>query len=88
MSLHDSTPAIFRLQNPDTSWDDDADVAPWIQVSRYYFQLLHAFSLMALHRPYVFHRKQSRDEALSAGLTMLEMQRLMFEGLSSASWRK
>ncbi|KHO01940.1 uncharacterized protein MAM_00941 [Metarhizium album ARSEF 1941] len=87
MSIRDSTPAVFRLKNPDTRWDDKPEVEGWIGISRYYFLLLHNFTIMALHRPYLFHRKESRVKALTAGLGMLEMQRSMFEGLPSASWR-
>jgi hypothetical protein len=88
MSVRDSTPGIFRLENPDTRWDHDPEVAEWIQGTRPYFELLHAFGVMALHRPYLFHRKESRVEALRAGLLLLDMQRLLFEGLSASSWRK
>ncbi|KHO11684.1 Zn(2)-C6 fungal-type DNA-binding domain protein [Metarhizium robertsii ARSEF 23] len=87
MSLHESTPAILRLKNPDTRWDNDPEVEGWIGGTRYYFHFIHNFTLMALHRPYLFHRKESRLEALTAGLAMLEMQRSMFEGLPSTSWR-
>ena len=88
MTLNDSKPAIFRLENADTRWDSDPNVIQWIHGTRYYFHMLHEFSLLALHRPYVFHRKESRAEALRASLAMLDMQRLMFEGLPSTSWRK
>ncbi|TWU78752.1 hypothetical protein ED733_006702 [Metarhizium rileyi] len=87
MSIHNSTPSMFRLRDPDTRWDSDPEVGVWIGGSRYYGHLVHGFSLMALHRPYLFHRKESRVEALRASLTMLDMQRSMFGGLSSTSWR-
>lgn len=88
IKLHESTPGIFRLANPDTTWDNHPEVAHWIQETRHYFHMFHAFSVMALHRLYVFHRKESRLEALRASLTILDMQKLMFEDLPSASWRK
>lgn len=87
MSLNESKSAIFRLENPDSRWDSHPS-AHWIPGTRYYFESLHEFSLMALHRPYVFHRQESRNQALRASLAMLEIQRRTFEGSSPASWRK
>ena len=84
MDLNEKKPAAFRLNNPDTRWDSTA----WIQPTRLYVAQMHEFSLMALHRPYVFHRKESRTEALRASLEMLELQRLFFEGLPPEAWRK
>lgn len=86
--LYQSTPPIFRLENPDTRWDHHDSVAPWIQWTRHYFHIFHCFSLMILHRPYVFHRKENRVEALRASLALLDAQRLMFEGQPSATWKK
>lgn len=43
---------------------------------------------MILHRPHVFHRKESRTEALRASLALLDAQRLMFEGQPSTTWKK
>lgn len=86
--LYQSTPPMFRLESPDTRWDELDSVAPWIQWTRHYFYIFHCFSLMILHRPYVFHRKESRTEALRASLALLDAQRLMFEGQPSATWKK
>lgn len=85
--LEDAMPPVFRLENPDTRWDDLPDM-DWIQACRYYFAQLHQFSLMALHRPYVFNRKESRSEAIQASLRMLELQKMTFHGLPPDSWRK
>ena len=84
MELDDKKPAAFRLQNPDTRWDDMA----WIQPTRLYLAQMHEFSLMALHRPYIFHRKESRIEALRASVEMLELQRIFLESLPPEAWRK
>ncbi|KAK2590122.1 hypothetical protein QQS21_012202 [Conoideocrella luteorostrata] len=84
--LNEHMPAIFRLEHGDTRWDDHPGVH-WLPGTRYYFAMLHEFSLMALHRPYVFHRRESRAEALRAGLALLDISRLTFAGLPSASWR-
>lgn len=85
--LDQRVPPAFRLDNPDTTWDDQPDM-DWIQACRFYFAQLHQFSLMALHRPYVFNRKVSRLEALQASLRMLELQKMTFQGLPPDSWRK
>lgn len=86
LDLDDKMPPAFRLENPDTRWDDRPD-AHWYQANRYYFAHLHQFSKTALHRPYVFHRKESRVEAISSSLRTLEIQKLTFEGLAPDSWR-
>jgi len=87
MELNDQKPAAFRLNNPDTRWDNVPGTV-WIKSTRLYVAQLHEFSLMALHRPYIFHRKESRVEALRASVEMLELQRLFFEGLPPEAWRK
>lgn len=87
LAIDDIKPPVFRLKNPDTRWDDEPGSA-WIRAVRFYLAQLHAFNLMALHRPYIFHRKESRSEALQASIEMLEIQRLTFEGLPPESWRK
>lgn len=86
LELDSRTPPELVLDNPDTRFDKDSNVH-WIQAARLYVAQLYQFGLMALHRPYVFHQKQSRTEAVKASLRMLEIQQLTFEGLSSDSWR-
>ena len=87
MDLEQKAPPAFRLENPDTRWDNNPELH-WLGAARYYFAQLYQFGRMALHRPYVFHRKQSRTEALKASLTMLELQKLTFDDLPPDSWRK
>lgn len=87
MAIDDCKPAVFRRKNPDTRWDDYPDMK-WLPTVRYYVAQLHEFNLMALHRPYMFHRRESRSNALKASIEMLELQRLTFKGLPPESWRK
>lgn len=87
LAIEDCKPAVFRLKNPDARWDG-APGMKWLQAMRFYVAQLHEFNLMALHRPYIFHRRESRSEALKASIEMLEIQRLTFEGLPPESWRK
>ncbi|KAF4975061.1 hypothetical protein FZEAL_8107 [Fusarium zealandicum] len=86
MDLDKKTPPSFRLDSPDTRWDNLPDTH-WYQANRYYYAHLHQFSRIALHRPYVFNRKESRDEAIRASLKTLEIQKMTFEGLPPDSWR-
>lgn len=82
-----ATPAYFRLENPDTRWDDHPECY-WIERVRYTLSQLTPFNLMALHRPYVFNRQKSRTEALKASLDMLHRQMVTFRGIKPNSWKK
>ncbi|KAG9258100.1 uncharacterized protein F5Z01DRAFT_633099 [Emericellopsis atlantica] len=86
VATEERKPAILRVVNPDTRWDHEPETA-WVQHLRYHFAGLYAFNLMVLHRPYIFHRKKSRHEALKASLQILEMGRCMFHGLPPDHWR-
>ncbi|OAQ96659.1 hypothetical protein LLEC1_05483 [Akanthomyces lecanii] len=86
-TLHDDMPAAFRLENPDRRWDDHPECSRWIHNTRLYLKQLHFFGIMALHRPYIFHRKESRVEALRAAVNMLGTQRKTFDGLPLVQWR-
>ncbi|KAI8720507.1 Zn(2)-C6 fungal-type domain-containing protein [Fusarium sp. LHS14.1] len=86
LDLDKKMPPSFRLENPDTRWDDRPE-AHWYRANRYYFAHLHQFSKTALHRPYVFNRKESRVEAINSSLRTLEIQKMTFEGLPPDSWR-
>ncbi|KAF7541228.1 hypothetical protein G7Z17_g11993 [Cylindrodendrum hubeiense] len=86
LDMHDKIPSAFRLDEPDTQWDDEPDMH-WLQACRFYFAQLHQFGLMALHRSYVFHRKGSRAEAIQASLRMLEIQKMTYQGLPPDTWR-
>ncbi|RGP68635.1 oleate activated transcription factor 3 [Fusarium longipes] len=84
--LDKTMPSSFRMDNPDTRWDHLPE-AHWYTASRYYFASLHEFSKMALHRPFIFNRAESRAEAIHASLRTLEIQKTTFEGLPQDTWR-
>ncbi|KAG5798737.1 hypothetical protein H9Q69_002225 [Fusarium xylarioides] len=86
INLDKKMPASFRMENPDTRWDHLPD-AHWYPANRFYFASLHEFSKMALHRPFIFNRLESRVEAIHASLKTLEIQKMTFEGLPPDSWR-
>lgn len=70
-------PPFFRSQNPDTTFDA-LPQCHWIPSTRAYLQSIEAFTLMALHRPYIFTSKASRAAALIAAIDVLRGQRDMF----------
>ena len=80
LALDASTPACFRLENPDTRFDSLPE-CDWLPLARVVLPQLPSFQLMALHRPYIFTRPKSRTEALKASLDMLHVQRLHFLAL-------
>ncbi|RFU80114.1 fungal specific transcription factor domain-containing [Trichoderma arundinaceum] len=86
MEIHESTPAVFRMENPDKQWDSRPELH-WLPQARYLFEQMYYFTLVALHRPYIFHREDSRVEVIKGSLGMLEMQRQMFKGLPPKSWK-
>ncbi|KFA81881.1 hypothetical protein S40288_01677 [Stachybotrys chartarum IBT 40288] len=86
MALEDEKPSVLRLVNPDTRWDA-LEAMHWLPGARNVLAQLHHFSIMALHRPYIFHRKESRTEALKASLEMLELQKRAFEDMDPVGWR-
>ncbi|EMT68415.1 hypothetical protein NOF04DRAFT_15044 [Fusarium oxysporum II5] len=86
LNLDKKMPASFRMENPDTRWDHLPE-AHWYPANRFYFASLHEFSKMALHRPFIFNRLESRVEAIHASLKTLEIQKMTFEGLPPDSWR-
>ncbi|KAM0187813.1 hypothetical protein ACHAPA_010372 [Fusarium lateritium] len=86
LDLDKNIPPSFRMNNPDTRWDRLPETH-WYLANRFYFASLHEFSKMALHRPFVFNRLESRVEAIPASLKTLEIQKMTFEGLPPDSWR-
>ncbi|KAK4205793.1 hypothetical protein QBC40DRAFT_2238 [Triangularia verruculosa] len=86
VSIESKTPSFFRLENPDTRWDDKEDCY-WLPLARVILPQLSSFELMALHRPYIFTRPKSRTEALKASLGMLNAQRLHFMALRPALYK-
>ncbi|KAK3344690.1 hypothetical protein B0H65DRAFT_572953 [Neurospora tetraspora] len=81
LDLEDSIPSYFRLHNPDTRFDSLPECY-WIPWARALLPQLTAFNFMALHRPYIFTRPESRRLAVEKGcLGMLRAQRTHFEML-------
>ncbi|KAI5854532.1 Orotidine 5'-phosphate decarboxylase [Durotheca rogersii] len=77
LNLRARIPAPFRLETPDTRFDN-LPGCWWLPYTRPILPQLVSFNIMALHRPYVFTRAISRREALQASLDMLEAQKLYF----------
>lgn len=71
-------PPYFRSKDPDTRWDNHEKCA-WLARSRLALANSAAFSIMALHRPYIFTNSNSRTSALKAGLDILRAQRSLFQ---------
>lgn len=86
LRLQARVPAPFRLDNPDTRFDDRPECW-WIPLVRPTLPQVMSFNFMALHRPYIFTRSSSRHEALKASLDMLEAQRLHFAVLSPHQYK-
>jgi hypothetical protein len=76
-------PPFFRFQSPDTSFDT-LPSCPWLPVARAQIFSSASFTLMALHRPYIFSIPASRLSALKAALNLLIGQKSMF-GLMNES---
>ena len=74
------TPPYFRLENPDTRFDD-LPGCDWLRSVRATTPQMPVFNFMALHRQYIFTRPKSRTEALKACLRMLHVQRVHFASL-------
>ena len=73
-------PPCLRMRDPDTSFDSHPDCY-WLHYLRPNIQNETAFSLLALHRPYIFMDTCSRTVALEAGLDILNAQRTFFDML-------
>ena len=84
ISLH--LPPYFRGHNPDTTFDDRPD-CHWLAHARSNLQSHAAFTIMALHRPYIFTNSSSRTLALKAGLEILGAQRTLFNLLASTRYK-
>ncbi|KAH6662012.1 hypothetical protein B0J14DRAFT_554469 [Halenospora varia] len=84
ITLH--TPPFFRSNNPDMSFDEHPNCY-WLPRARPVFQNGAAFTIMALHRPYIFTNSASRTAALKAGLDVLRAQRILFNLLSSLHYK-
>ncbi|KAM0330498.1 hypothetical protein ACHAQA_003443 [Verticillium albo-atrum] len=85
--LAEETPAYFRLTNPDRRWDNHPDCSWWLPACRYWIHPVQHFNFIALHRPYVFNRQESRTVALKASIDTLQAQMEMFQTMDSKAWR-
>jgi hypothetical protein len=79
-------PPYFRAHNPDTIFDNHPDCR-WLARARSNLQINTAFTIMALHRPYIFTNSSSRTLALKAGLEILVAQRTLFNLLASTRYK-
>ncbi len=86
VDIEAQTPAYFRLENPDTRFDNDPDCY-WVPFVRATLPQLTSFNFIALHRPYIFTHPKSRTEALRASLNMLHAQRLHFQSLKPPQYK-
>ena len=84
IALH--CPPFFRAENPDTTFDS-LEECHWLPQARAYFQSNSAFTIMALHRPYIFTNSGSRTAALRAALDVLQAQRTMFNLMSAKHYK-
>lgn len=84
--LDQRIPPFFRRRNPDKSFDSIPDCY-WISGARATLPQLLSFNLMALHRPYIFTRAESRARALEACLDMLQAQREHFESIDENQYK-
>jgi hypothetical protein len=80
------TPPCFRTENPDTTFDSHPECY-WLPKARSTFQNGAAFTIMALHRPYIFTHASSRTAALRACLDILTAQRTYFGLLYSKDYK-
>ena len=84
--LEDQLPSYLRRRNPDTRFDSLPQCC-WLQRARATLPPLVAFNLLALHRPYVFTRPDSRSKAVAACLDMLQAQREHFDSVCEGQYR-
>ncbi|RFU31905.1 hypothetical protein B7463_g4417, partial [Scytalidium lignicola] len=79
-------PACFRSKDPDTRFDNHPKCY-WLVRSRLVLENSAAFTVMALHRPYIFTNSNSRTAALKAGLDILRAQRCHFKLLEEQHYK-
>lgn len=84
--LDQSIPPYFRRRNPDKSFDSIPECY-WLPSARATLPQLLSFNLMALHRPYIFTRFESRSRALEACLDMLQAQREHFDSIDENQYK-
>lgn len=84
LSYIDTLPAIYRFDNPDTSFDL---ACPWLPAQREYLCTATWYFVLALHKPYTFTIPESRKEIMRSGITMLKAQQRYFEYLKEHHYK-
>lgn len=84
--LEARTPPFFRREKPDKRFDRLPQCS-WVPLVRATLPQLMSFNFMALHRPYVFTRAESRTQALKASLEMLEAQKTHFQNINKYQYK-
>ncbi|KAH8819214.1 hypothetical protein F5884DRAFT_759942 [Xylogone sp. PMI_703] len=79
-------PPYFRSKDPDRRWDNHPQCY-WLARTRVVLENSAAFTVMALHRPYIFTNSNSRTAALNAGLDILRAQRCHFKLLEEKHYK-
>jgi Fungal specific transcription factor domain len=86
LELEKELPAPFRIDNPDTRFDNLPGCS-WIPYARVTSPQFISFNFMALHRPYIFTIPKSRTAALRASLDMLHSHRQTFQALQPEQYK-
>lgn len=76
LSLLDAAPPFLQTSNPDTSWDVQC---PYLPAQREQVAIVVNAYLVALHRPHVIDRVESRNAVWNATSVVLESLQRMFE---------
>ncbi|KAH8801381.1 hypothetical protein F5884DRAFT_806443 [Xylogone sp. PMI_703] len=84
LTYMDTMPAIYRLENPDRSFDAEC---PWLPPQREYLCTVTWYFILALHKPYAFTIPESRKEIIRAGIEMLKAQQREFECLKQHHYK-
>lgn len=86
IQVQEAIPPYFRLENPDTRFDELSECY-WLPAIRVTVPQVTIFNRIALHRHYIFTRARSRLEAVRACLAMLSIQRVHFSQLKPQQYR-
>ncbi|RDW71290.1 hypothetical protein BP6252_07853 [Coleophoma cylindrospora] len=84
LSLLDTVPPVFRVQNPDTSWDSRCPNLP--RQREQIFMGANSL-LLGLHRSHIHTHPESREAAIEAALSVLQAQQRFFDLTPSNQYR-
>lgn len=76
VSYLDTVPAIYRSDNPDTSFDREC---PWLPAQREHLCSAAWIFVLLLHRTYLFSIPKSREAIMRAGIETLRAQQRFFD---------